>query len=1221
MPRILSRSPANSRLQFRGAFSQRQRSSFLKKPPEPLLRAVADCLSSSSSSSSLFSSSSSHHGNPPASVSEATAERTLRDYLANPSTIDNAYSVLLEHTLAEKDRSPAVVGRCVALLKRYLLRYVPGKQTLQQIDSFCLNSIAECVSVANRGVSPWLKSSSQHFPVSLTSRNTTPSLPSSNFASGALVKSLNYVRSLLTRHIPRQSFQPAAFAGAAISSVQSLPSLPSLLPKSFNSQLCTGPISSRESSEGKEISSSPSLNSSGPGVFDEDEDIKYIAIDALKWRWSGDGEQQSSSMITESDGVARGLDIWTHSFADIGTAALLVGDMEAKMKGWPWKYSSTRDISDLDKPLQPSTVMTATSFASSTSHLRTITAFKRLKSGTFQVWEDAPVGTFRPRARRLFQYRHYSEQQPLRLNPVEVSDVITDFCLEMSSPNTNLMTMSSGLTNHSRKPPMDVTVSVLVKLVIDMYVLDSRTAAPLTFSMLEEMLRSQRLASRVRAFDLILNLGVHAHLLEPMLQEDPPMIEEEEPSQEQNFSDKRPGVVLVKENAESGKQKTASLAIDNFQSWILSILHEILLLLVQREEREETIWSSALSCLLYLVCDRGKIWRNRLEGLDIRVIKVLLEISREHSWAEAVHRKLICMLTNMLYQVRTAHLDAGSSNTIFLVEQVDLLGGIEFICLEYSRANSREEKRNLFLVLFDYVLHQINEMCVATGGSTYSFDEIQPLATMLTLADAPEAFYIAVKHGVEGVGEMLERSISEALSRCPNFKCLNTLLEKITRQLDATISTFTCLGEEFSYMIHITKSYKSLEGIEDGLVEVGLGPKIKFSWATLHSLLHSQRSASRHNGYTWLVELLVSEISEEGNMSIWSKVNTLRDQIGIAGNQDSSTASSVTLPVSIMVGLLKSKHNFIRRGFLFVLEKLLMCLKLLLDGNKLQHVSGREVIGYDLSSNHLEEAYAVVDIMSSALSLVAQIHETDCINILKMCDMLFSQLCLRVLPGAGMRPGDLGCLDNLLNFTDENGKVDQVPHLPQQEMNQCGDEFLGNIHSRTSLDHPRICETASLAALLLRGHASVPMHLVERVPSALFYWPLIQLAGAATDDIALGLAVGSRGRGDLPGMTSDIRAALLLLLIGKCNDPSAFLDVGGEEFFRRLLDDMNPRVAYYSSSFLLKRMMTEEPEKYQRMLQSLVFKAQQSNNEKLLENPYLQMRGIIQLSNDLGTRL
>jgi hypothetical protein len=100
--------------------------------------------------------------------------------------------------------------------------------------------------------------------------------------------------------------------------------------------------------------------------------------------------------------------------------------------------------------------------------------------------------------------------------------------------------------------------------------------------------------------------------------------------------------------------------------------------------------------------------------------------------------------------------------------------------------------------------------------------------------------------------------------------------------------------------------------------------------------------------------------------------------------------------------------------------------------------------------------------------------------------------------------------------------------------------------------------------------------------------------------------------------------------------------------------------------------MTEEPEVYQRMLQSLISKAQQvwgpppplfylvgcntkyyrnsghmhfvsklatdemlenfklvltcclccrqCNNEKLLENPYLQMRGILQLSNDLGVQ-
>lgn len=90
--------------------------------------------------------------------------------------------------------------------------------------------------------------------------------------------------------------------------------------------------------------------------------------------------------------------------------------------------------------------------------------------------------------------------------------------------------------------------------------------------------------------------------------------------------------------------------------------------------------------------------------------------------------------------------------------------------------NSREERRNLYLVLFDYVLHQINETCLATGVSEFTDDEIQPLATLLTLADAPEAFYISVKLGVQGIGEILRRSISDAMDRYPNSERLNMVL-------------------------------------------------------------------------------------------------------------------------------------------------------------------------------------------------------------------------------------------------------------------------------------------------------------------------------------------------------------------------------------------------------------------------------------------------------------
>lgn len=95
--------------------------------------------------------------------------------------------------------------------------------------------------------------------------------------------------------------------------------------------------------------------------------------------------------------------------------------------------------------------------------------------------------------------------------------------------------------------------------------------------------------------------------------------------------------------------------------------------------------------------------------------------------------------------------------------------------LQYSCANSREEKENLFLVLLDYVLDQINNTSLMTGDSTYSFDEIQPLVTMLTLAGVPEAIFIALKHGVQGIGEILRRSVSIALPRSSNFECLNSV--------------------------------------------------------------------------------------------------------------------------------------------------------------------------------------------------------------------------------------------------------------------------------------------------------------------------------------------------------------------------------------------------------------------------------------------------------------
>lgn len=94
------------------------------------------------------------------------------------------------------------------------------------------------------------------------------------------------------------------------------------------------------------------------------------------------------------------------------------------------------------------------------------------------------------------------------------------------------------------------------------------------------MISSPRPACRSRAFDLILNLGVHAQLLEPIITDDASTIEEDYP-QESYFDNE------AKLGETQGKMKTDTLkmgsvsAINNFESWILNILYEILLLLVQ----------------------------------------------------------------------------------------------------------------------------------------------------------------------------------------------------------------------------------------------------------------------------------------------------------------------------------------------------------------------------------------------------------------------------------------------------------------------------------------------------------------------------------------------------------------------------------------------------------------------------------------------------------------
>ena len=91
-----------------------------------------------------------------------------------------------------------------------------------------------------------------------------------------------------------------------------------------------------------------------------------------------------------SDRVVNPQDMRARNFIEVGAAALLVGDIDAKMKGQPWKYFGTADMPYLDQLLKPSPVTTITDSAAARPHLRAITASKRTRAGPRQIWHVLP---------------------------------------------------------------------------------------------------------------------------------------------------------------------------------------------------------------------------------------------------------------------------------------------------------------------------------------------------------------------------------------------------------------------------------------------------------------------------------------------------------------------------------------------------------------------------------------------------------------------------------------------------------------------------------------------------------------------------------------------------------------------------------------------------------------------------------------------------------------
>lgn len=152
-------------------------------------------------------------------------------------------------------------------------RYYPRPATLWQIDAFCVGIIAECnAEPATKKSIAWIQ------PTSDSSGLRVGGLPSgltTSFASAALVKSLNFVRALVQRHLP---------CGEDGSSSHSKPLTPAAMVSPWPGGLKRGLAEDQDDTN--------TVARGFTGLEEtKDEDVDYIAVNVLMWRWAGPSGQ------------------------------------------------------------------------------------------------------------------------------------------------------------------------------------------------------------------------------------------------------------------------------------------------------------------------------------------------------------------------------------------------------------------------------------------------------------------------------------------------------------------------------------------------------------------------------------------------------------------------------------------------------------------------------------------------------------------------------------------------------------------------------------------------------------------------------------------------------------------------------------------------------------------------------------------------------------------
>lgn len=229
--------------------------------------------------------------------------------------------------------------------------------------------------------------------------------------------------------------------------------------------------------------------------------------------------------------------------------------------------------------------------------------------------------------------------------------------------------------------------------------------------------------------------------------------------------------------------------------------------------------------------------------------------------------------------------------------------------------------------------------------------------------------------------------------------CCLQFLDEVVTSLDKLAASYSNPEEEFTKLLPVTMASEGLSSDNNFSQET-----TRMAWSTLEFLLHSPRSSYRYSGYLWLLELLSAEMTRGGSkQSTKLKTNALQRQLGLLGKQERATGvdvseneetgnqnhtPTISSAVRVLCSLLKSKNPSVRRGFVLILEKVLIqCQRhgLELEFNSASVIDGELTKQEGVRSTGAQDrALAMLGLMNGALWQAISANDTDRVNILQV---------------------------------------------------------------------------------------------------------------------------------------------------------------------------------------------------------------------------------------------